>query len=450
MSAYYVNELTDSPRLVQLTGAVMWAPLLLVGALGGVLADRFDRLRTVQIQLAVIIPLTLLIGWAERSGELSLWLIYPFLFVAGTGWVGDMTSRRALVLDLVGPKNLHKAMALETISLASGIVVGNLLGGTVTDAFGVGAAFYAVAGLLVVALLLLQFVPPQAEAMAERRAAMERTAASAAAAAALPDSGLADGGLAANGQADSERAANGQADNEALTLPPEAEPGARQSTLHDLREGLRLVHTNRTLRSILGITVLANAFYFSYFPAVQRVGDKLNATPTQIGVIASMTGFGMITGSIITSQFVHRHWGRAYVIGAVIAMAMLIPFGTAPSVFWAAAALYASSCAIGLFAATQATLVLTAVPPERSGRAMGLLSMSIGALPLGTFILGEVAQQIGASMALVSMPSIGLIALFLWLIPNREVLHCQAPTGQFESAAAGAVASLQARTQKSD
>ncbi len=402
MSAYYVNELTDSPRLVQLTGAVMWAPLLLVGALGGVIADRLDKLRTVQVQLVVLIPLVFLIGWAERSGQLSLWLLYPFLLVAGTGWVGDMTSRRALVLDLVGPVKLHKAMALETISLASGIAVGNLLGGTITNAFGVGAAFYVVAGLLVVALLLLQMVPSAAEIAAKHRArAADTSPAKREVVEQIP----------------------------APVLPPEDEPGPRQSTMSDLRDGLRLVRTNRTLRSILGITVLTNAFYFSYFPTVQRVGDKLDATPWQVGVIASMTGFGMITGSLITSLLVNKRWGIAYVMGAAAAMVMLVPFATAPSVFLAAGSLYLSSCAIGLFAATQSTLVLTAVSTDRSGRAMGLLSMSIGALPLGTFALGEVAQQVGTSMALVSMPSIGLIALVLWLIPNREVLACRAPTG---------------------
>ncbi len=396
VSAYYVNELTDSPRLVQLTGAVMWAPLLLVGALGGVIADRFDRLRTVQIQLAVMVPLVLLIGLAERSDQLTLWMLYPFLLLAGTGWVGDMTSRRALVLDIVGPRSLHKAMALETISLASGAAVGNLMGGTVTDAIGVGGAYYVIAGLLFLALLFLQGVPTEAKILAEH----------------------------AN---DAPEVIDPAAPS---VLPPEAEPGARQTTWHDLREGLRLVHTNHTLRSILGITVLANAFYFSYFPAVQRVGDRLDATPTQIGIIASMTGFGMITGSIITSRFIHRRWGRAYVFGAIAAMMLLVPFGTAPNVPLAVFFLFASSCAIGLFAATQSTLVLTAVPLSKSGRAMGLLSMSIGALPLGAFILGEVAQQIGASMALVSMPSVGLIAIVLWLIPSREVLSCEAPDGQ--------------------
>ena len=112
--------MTDSPRMVQLTGTTMWAPLLLGGALGGVFADRFDRLRTIQWQLAALVPMVVLVGLLEVTGQLSVWMIYPFLLFAGIGWVGDMTSRRALVFEVVGTQRLDNAMAYEAFALASG------------------------------------------------------------------------------------------------------------------------------------------------------------------------------------------------------------------------------------------------------------------------------------------------------------------------------------------
>jgi len=53
---------------------------------------------------------------------------------------------------------------------------------------------------------------------------------------------------------------------------------------------------------------------------------------------------------------------------------------------------------------------------------MGLLSMAIGALPIGTFLLGEIAERVGASKAVVFMASTGLVSLGLWLLGHREVL----------------------------
>ena len=129
LAAYQVNEMTDSPRLVQLTGSALWAPLLFGGVLGGVIADRFDRLRTGRAQLVVLVPCLVAIGLAERAGELRTWMIYPFLILAGVGWVGDMTSRRSLIYELVGPRRVDHATGVEMAATAAGVASGSRAGG---------------------------------------------------------------------------------------------------------------------------------------------------------------------------------------------------------------------------------------------------------------------------------------------------------------------------------
>ena len=359
--------MTDSPRMVQLTGTTMWAPLLLGGALGGVFADRFDRLRTIQWQLAALVPMVVLVGLLEITGQLSVWMIYPFLLFAGIGWVGDMTSRRALVFEVVGTQRLDNAMAYEAFALASGVAVGNLIGGSVAQSFGVGEAFFVVAGLLLVGFITLHWVPKN------------------------------------NAGTQSSR--------------------PKSSTFTELRAGLSLARTNLGLRSILGVTFLANFFLFSYFPAVQRIGDRIGATPSQIGLIAAMTGFGMMTGSFIIGLWEPKRRGLVYIGGVAFGMTMLIPFAMSGSVAMAASALFIAAVGSGFFGATQSTLVLTTVDSDMRGRAMGLLSMAIGALPVGTFLLGEIAERLGASSAVVLMALSGLICLIAWVSTHREVLR---------------------------
>ncbi|MEC7917034.1 MAG: MFS transporter [Actinomycetota bacterium] len=367
LSAFWVNDVTDSPRMVQLTGTTMWAPLLFGGAMGGVFADRFDRLRTIQWQLALLIPMVLLVGLLEVSEQLSVWMIYPFLLFAGVGWVGDMTSRRALVFEIVGTQRLDNAMAYEAFTLASGVAVGNLIGGSVAQRFGIGEAFFVVSALLLIGFLSLHWVP-----------------------------------------------------NSSPVEPAPANTGS--STSEELKAGLALVRTNRGLLSILGVTFLANFFLFSYFPAVQRIGDRIGASPSQIGLIAAMTGFGMMTGSFIIGMWEPRHRGIAYIGGVAFGMVMLMPFATSNSVPMAAGALFVAATGSGFFAATQSTLVLTTVDRDMRGRAMGLLSMAIGALPIGTLLLGEIAERVGAPAAVVLMASSGLVLLFLWVSTHQEVL----------------------------
>ena len=53
---------------------------------------------------------------------------------------------------------------------------------------------------------------------------------------------------------------------------------------------------------------------------------------------------------------------------------------------------------------------------------MKLLSMAIGALPLGMYVLGELAQAVGAPTALVIFNLAGLIGLLIWARLRPEVL----------------------------
>ena len=367
LCAFWVNEVTDSPRMVQLTGTTMWAPLLLGGALGGVFADRFDRLRSIRWQLALLAPTVVMVGFLELNDSLSVWVIYPFLLFAGIGWVGDMTSRRALVLEIVGTQRIDNAMAYESFTLASGVAVGNLIGGSVAQTLGVGEAFFVIGGLLLAGFLCLYWVPA-------RTSVVSSTA------------------------------------------------SGSSSTLQELKEGFALVKTNQGLLSILGVTVVANFFLFSYFPAVQRIGDRLDASPSQVGLIAAMTGFGMMAGSLVTGLWEPKRRGRVYIGGVAFGLLVLIPFGLSNSVPMAAFTLFVAATGGGFFGATQSTLVLTTVSDQMRGRAMGLLSMAIGALPVGTFVLGELAEPLGAPLAVVFMASIGLLALAVWVSTHRQVL----------------------------
>lgn len=423
LASYHVNQITGSPRMVQLTGAIMWAPLLLGGAIGGVVSDRFDRRRTVRLQTALLVPFVAVVGLAERTGQLGIALLYPFLLFAGIGWVVDMTSRRALVLDIVGPHRLHKAMAWETMALASGVAAGQLLGGAVADRAGVGVAFLGVAAMLGAGLVLLMWVPrvPRS-APAQPPSAPEPSVLRIRPSAVLVNHRR---WAAAMSQRvfqlvpSSDTAVSGTAETSGSAQ--------RMSPLTELRDGLRLARTNRGLLSILGVTVMANFFMFAYFPAVQLIGDEVNATASQIGIIGSMTGFGMITGSLVTARWGADRWGLAYSFGVFAAMAMLIVWALSPNVLIAVITLYVASCGSGLFAATQSTLVLTTVSEEMRGRAMGLLSMAIGALPVGTYVLGEAAQQLGARTAVILMASLGLAGMTLWLLIRPEVLRRSGP-----------------------
>jgi MFS family permease len=364
LGTFVVNDLTGSPRLVQLAGAFMWAPLLFAGLLGGAISDRFDRRRTVLWLFAAMVPLTLGMGWLGLAGRLDVWVVTPFMTLIGIGWVIDMTARRALVYDLVGPEQIDNALALEMFSTASGLALGSLVGGSLIEWLGVGSAYLAIAGLVAIAALCMWSVP-----------SVEGT------------------------------------------HTPAAEPFLRALT-----SGFRALPQNLTLVSILGVTVIVDFFCFSYAPLIQVVGVRLGATPVGIGLLATSTGVGMMFGSLWVAA-AQPHRGHAYLAGSVIAMGFLFGFVLFDSYGWVLASLFASSVGFGLFGATQGALTITAADAAMRGRAMGLLSMAIGSLPFGMYALGELAERIGVTAAVVAFNVAGLVLLTAWIVLRPETRH---------------------------
>jgi predicted MFS family arabinose efflux permease len=365
LGAYVANHMSHSARLVQLTGVAMWAPLLVGGVVGGVVSDRFDRRRTILTQFMLLTPLATLMGLAGVTGHLRLWMIYVFLVFVGVGWVIDMTSRRAIIYDLVGPTRLDNAMALESLSTSSGLALGTLVGGTAIQAVGVGSAFFCLAALLLAALVLFTRVPH-----------VER-------------------GVARS-----------------------VDPG-----LTAFVAGFRLLRTERLLVSVLGVSAAVNFFFFSFTPLVQLVGTDLGVGAFLTGLLAAMVGFGMMVGSTYVARTQPRRRGLAYVAGSSIAMVLLIPFALSQWYVVSLLFLLLASAGMGLFGSTQSTLVMTSVSPELRGRALGLLSTAIGVLPMGMIGLGELAQRIGARPAIMTSVISGGVALVLWLLYRPDVVH---------------------------
>jgi len=365
LGAYLVNDMTGSPRLVQLTGSFMWGPLLFAGLVGGALSDRMDRKKLVLSQFIILIPLTLVVALAVRTDTMTVWGVYVFMTIAGFGWIIDMTGRRALVYDLVGFDQVNNAMALEMISSSFGLVLGTLIGGAVIGSMGLDAAYFAVALAMIVALAVLSTVPsPQAV-----------------------------GGTS----------------------------GDARSFLRDVVDGFQALPLNRPLLSVLGITALVNFFHFAYFPITQVIADQLGASPFRTGLLASATGIGMMLGSLFV-LIARPPRGRTYTAGAIAGFVIVVGFALFDSYLLAFGSLLVASFFIGWFGANQAALVMTVTDDAMRGRAMGLLSMAIGTLPIGMYLLGELAERVGASTAVVVFNMVGLALAVAWIVRRPEVL----------------------------
>jgi MFS family permease len=365
LSSYLINKLTSAPFLVQLTGAAFYAPVLLGGAVGGVISDRFDRRRSLMAQQALLIPVAVLMAILALSGHLTFWMLYPFMVLVGTGWMVDLTSRRALVFDMVGAEGITNAMALESMSMTGGAMLGNLAAGAIIRLAGGGPTFVAMAILHVGVWVCLIGLPA-----VQRRHV----------------------------------------------------PAGSSSVLADLAAGLRYVSGQRLLLSVLGVTMLVNFFYYPYQPLVPVFAAALHVSAVWAGVLAASAGFGALAAAICIAAGRRPRRGIAYVGGSSLAMFGVLVFALSRWYPLSLMGLALAGAGQAGYSSMQGAIVLSNASDEMRGRAIGVISMGIGVLPVSLPIVGLVAQWTGAAPALAGTAVIGMVLLGLWTVRRRNLL----------------------------
>jgi MFS family permease len=124
---WMVLSLTGSPFYLGLDSFLQQLPIMLFTLVGGVLADRRDRRRTLlssqYVQMATAVSLALLVYFDLAQ----IWHILALSFVTGLAQAFGGPAYQSLVPSLVDKKDLPNAVALNSIQFNIARVVGPLL-----------------------------------------------------------------------------------------------------------------------------------------------------------------------------------------------------------------------------------------------------------------------------------------------------------------------------------
>ena len=133
-----------------------------------------------------------------------------------------------------------------------------------------------------------------------------------------------------------------------------------------------------------------------------------------MGLLMGADGMGAIVGSIgIASLSTIKHHGRFFLGGSAIGLVMCFGFALSNSFAMAMSVLALLGLGTAGFATMQATIVLLAARAEMRGRALGVISVAIGAAPIGTLIIGALADRVGAETAVLAFATVGLVSIAL-------------------------------------
>lgn len=344
--AWITWELSEDPLFLGYLGLAQGVPLVVFQLVGGVLADRTNRLRLL-IGTQVLTALTLTVAFAMAVlGTVRVEHLLALAALSNTFRAFDEPSRLSLIPQLVERERLPNAIALGSIPWQAGRMIGPSITGVLIAAFGGAIGFGLAAAASYTALLLYSRLRVRGD-----------------------------------------RPASG-----------------RRHALGQLVDGLSFVGGNFVFASLIGLALFNALFGMSYITLLPIYADRYFHTgSTGYGVLNAAHGAGALVGTLTVATLAHRIMrpGRVLLVGAACLGLALMAFSQSPAM-WLALPLLGLVGFSNTFYLTQvSTLLQQAVPDQLRGRVMSLYSLCWNLLPLGGLLAGVLAAAVDARFAVL-------------------------------------------------
>ena len=121
---WLILQLTGSGTAVGLVAALQFAPILLFGAFGGMLADRVPKRKLLQLtQAAMVVPALSLFA-LYATGAVEPWMVFVLVFLRGTINAIDNPTRQSFVIEMVGADRVVNAVSLNSVIVHASRIAG--------------------------------------------------------------------------------------------------------------------------------------------------------------------------------------------------------------------------------------------------------------------------------------------------------------------------------------
>jgi MFS family permease len=363
---WLVWELSGSATMVGITGGLRSFPFIVMGPLGGVLADRLDRRRLLMMTQMIMAVIALLFAVLVALHWVRVWHAMAFSFLMGCGFNVNQPVRQSLVANTVPRNELGNAIALNAMAMNATRVVGPAVGGVLIVAFGAAGNFLLQAALYLcmVAIIFPMRVPYRDTASA-----------------------------------------------------------SDASVLRNLQEGLQYVWGDKTLFGLMILGIIPALFVMPVFQILPAFTDHvLHAQANVYGYLMAASGLGGLLGAFTMASFggITRN-GWLGIIALSVATFFVILFSQS-SRLWTAFVLFPLiAFAMMIFRVNNNTLVQTLAPDELRGRVMAFYQIDQALAPLGSAVLGACADVFSITAAIAGSGILGLVVMFMVMASVKQM-----------------------------
>jgi MFS family permease len=162
LTAWLLYEITGSPVLLGIGGALRAIPTFVFGLPAGAIADRVDRRRLLLLTQSGSALTSVGLGIVVATGEVQVWHIYVVSVVNAVLQTFDAPARRAMYTTMVPRAQMQNAITLNAAVFRIARLIGPSLAGVLIVTVGPAIPYFinAVSFLAIIGALLLMATPP--------------------------------------------------------------------------------------------------------------------------------------------------------------------------------------------------------------------------------------------------------------------------------------------------
>lgn len=387
--SWLVLEISQSPEALGLTMTIRFLPALLFSLYGGVLADRFRKRPTIMAcqGLQGIVALTLAV--LTHTELIAVGIIYILAAVRGFIDAIEGPTRQAFVSEMVGPKDLPNAVALNSTLFNGARVVGPAIGAAViASPLGFTGSFYLNAASFGAVVLALWAMRPSELHVMPR-------------------------------------------------IP-------REGSLRQMREGLRFIRSSPELLVIFIVMSALGAFGYNFqtlLPLVTKF--TLASEASTYALLTTAMGIGSVVAGLFVA-YRSRPTLKLFLCSSAVFTVLLLAMGLSRWTWLTAALLFVIGISAVLTMTTANTRLQLSSPGDLRGRVMGMyIVVFIGTTPIGSYLIGflaEYASRDQARAVLLTVITIfilcaaGVIGGVLYVLRSRKSPRESLAPGSVEQA----------------
>lgn len=362
-------ELTHSPTWLGIIAMAEFFPVVIMGPIGGVLADRFDRATNMILFQSIAMVASAALFLLVFTDVINIWILTALTLVVGITSGLNSASRLALAPSLVPKEDLTTAIAMNSMVFNTARFIGPAIAGIVIKVWGVEFAFACNALSYLTLIWALWSIKAKL------------------------------------GAGSSKRKKHG-------------------NVLIEIKEGVAIVFSNSGSKTVMVIMIVTAVLLRPIVQLLPGISDELfRAGVDGFAYLTAAIGGGAITGGYWMAQRDSQRNFHLALIGILISVIGNVGLLSMSSIVWALPFAFIAGAGMVITGiGIQSTLQLT-IPEDFRGRVLSLYGICfMGGPALGAMGMGVFAEIYGFPAPLITASLIVMVLLVIvW--PKRHLIE---------------------------